>query len=231
MKLSKVVLPIVLFTFLLASCSPNTVQTTETEIPTIIQTTAAPSTSTLTATASQTPQPSVTNIPPTITVTPTPDYTQIKLYGAHLIQGNYGSLTQVSLEMGNLQGEFYGIAGNDNYKCKFRKDIPTQMDCVGAPVPENKRINFSLFISTQTEPIFKTTYIFSGVMPTPQGMVCEIEGLWTDIIKSRGYISEPGCYAVTCWINGTYYGGVQDSCKEYWPWIPQGLFPTPLPTP
>ena len=224
----KKALAMIISLIILSSCAPGAATPIQTPIPTVSQ--VIPPTSTPTATATQTPLPTATPVPPTSTLVPTPDYSQIKLVGAHSISGQYGSFTQVILEMGSLQGEFYGIGGLDNYKCEFRQDIPTQINCIGAPVPTDKLINFSLFISTQTEPVFSTSYRFTGPSPTPAGMYCEIEGLWTDIIKSRGYYAEPGCYAVTCWIDGKYYGGVEDSCIEYWPWIPPGLYPTPLAT-
>lgn len=229
MKLYKVavfIVPIVLF---ITSCSPNPTEPTDTLVPTLPQETVALSTPT--ATASQTALPSATSIPATMTMTPTPDYSQITMIGAYAIQGSYGNFTQVILDIGNLQGEFYGKAGTDPYKCEFRTDIPTQINCVGVPVTKDRQIKFSLFLPSMTEPVFSTSFILAGAIPSPQGMVCEIEPLWTDVIRARGYFAEPGCYAVSCWIDGKYFGGVQDSCKEYWPYMPPGLFPTPLPTP
>jgi hypothetical protein len=231
MKFSRMAIFFVPCLLFITSCSPNSTKASETSVPTIPQETFALSTSTPTATASQTTQPSVTSVPPTITVPPTPDYSQITMIGAYAIQGQYGNFTQVILDIGNLQGEFIGIVGTDQYKCEPRTDIPTQINCVGLPVIKDRQIKFSLFLPAITEPIFSTSFLLPGAIPTPEGMVCEIEPLWTDVIRARGYYAEPGCYAVSCWLNGTYYGGVQDSCKEYWPWIPPGLFPTPLPTP
>jgi len=213
---------------IISSCAPGPTTPTQTPIATVTQETSSTSTPTPFMPVVDTPLPTSTPVPPTSTMTPTPDFTQIQLVGNYAISGQYGSFTQIILEMGSLQGEFYGIGGLDNYKCEFRQDIPTQINCIGAPVPTNTLINFSLFTSSQTEPVFSTSYSFTGPLPTPVGMYCEIEGLWTDIIKSRGYNAEPGCYAVTCWIDGKYYGGVEDSCIEYWPWIPPGLYPTPL---
>jgi hypothetical protein len=221
---------ILIFLIILTSCSPATVAPSKAASSTNTRTIVPTATQTLT----QTPLPTdtLTPLPPTSTNTPvpTPDYSQIQLYGTYQVNNSYGTFTQVILEMGNLEGEFYGVGNDDKYKCQFRKDIPTQLDCIGNSISLNTAVNFSLYTTTQPEAVFRTYYRFSAAMPTPDGMVCEVEGLWTDIIKSRGYISEPGCYAVTCWINGVYYGGVQDSCKEYWPWIPPGLVATPLPT-
>jgi hypothetical protein len=225
-RMAVFIVPVVLF---ITSCSPNPIKPMATSVPTIPQENVALSTST--ATASQTALPSATSIPATMTMTPTPDYSQITMIGAYAIQGSYGNFTQVILDIGNLQDKFYGMAGTDPYKCEYRTDIPTQINCVSVPVLKEKRIFFSLFIPSNTEPVFSTSFILSGAIPTPAGMVCEIEPLWTDVIRARGYIAEPGCYAVSCWVDGKYFGGVQDSCKEFWPWMPPGLFPTPLPTP
>lgn len=231
MKILKAALLFVMTIFFIASCSPIPVESVETHKPTNYEEIGSPSISIPTASPSVTPIPSKTLITPTITITPTPDYSLIKLVGAFVVQNNYGYFTQVILDLGNLKGEFYGKVGTELFNCEFRKDITSQIDCIGIPVIKDRWIKFSLFIPTNVEPIFTTSFLIPGAIPTPEGMVCEIEGLWTDVIRARGYFAEPGCYAVTCWIDGKYYGGVQDSCKEYWPWIPPGLFPTPLPTP
>jgi hypothetical protein len=221
-----------LFVIILTSCSPAKAQVSQTPISANAQVVISTSSQTLTQTPLPTETP--TPIPPTATSTliiPTLDYNQIKLFGAHLINNAYGSFTQVILDMGNLQGNFYGIGNADKYKCEFLKDNPTQLNCTGNPVLSEKLITFSLFITEQSEPIFSTTYRFIVALPTPNGMYCEVEGLWTDLMQSlHNYHNEPGCYAVTCWIDGSYYGGVEDSCKKYWPWIPPGLFPTPVGT-
>lgn len=225
MKLFKMAVFIVPVVMLITSCSPNPIKPTDTLFPTLPQETVALSTPT--ATASQTALPSATSIPATMTLTPTPDYSQIKLYGTRDVRGGYGSLTLVILEMGNLQGEYFGMGDGNKYNCEFSEDFPSQLNCFGPIVPYQQKIKFSLFIPTSPDPVFNTTFSFTGPGPTPMGMYCEIEPLWTEVLNHIGNV---GCYAVTCWINGTYYGGVQDSCKQYWPWIPPGLIPTALPT-
>jgi len=227
MKISKVALSIVLILILIISCSPNTTLSTEPTIPTKSQVTNPSHTSTTTATASQTPTTKTTSLSATSTITPTPDYSQITLFGAQDIRELYGSATLLILEMGTIRGDFFGIGDGEKYSCEFSKDFPTQLNCFGPTVPYQKKVDFSLFVITNSEPIFNTTFRFSGPPPTPMGMYCEIEPLWTDVLNHIGNV---GCYAVTCWINGSYYGGVQDSCKEYWPWIPPGLISTALPT-
>jgi hypothetical protein len=225
MGLKKMSFTLVLSLIVLVSCIPVTTSPTQTVMIPVSQ---EPSpTIKPQASSTQTLLPTFTTIAATNTSTPTPDFSQIQLIGAHAIQGKYGSFTLVILDVGSLQGDFYGLGDGQRYKCEFRLDITTQIDCKGPSAPYNKQINFSLFASSHAEPVFKTNYNFSGILPTPIGMYCEIEPLWTEVLHYQGDV---GCYAVTCWVNGTYYGGVEDSCKEYWPWIPPGLFPTALPT-
>jgi hypothetical protein len=226
MKKNSMAISIIITLIFLASCAPFAA----TPIPTPVQTATleTPPTSTPTATATETPLPTDTPMPPTSTMTPTPDYAQIQLIGAYSIYDANGSFTQLILELGTLKGDFHGIGDGANYRCNFRTDFPTQLDCFGPSVPFQKSIKFALYISTLPEPIFDTTYKITTAAPTPMGMYCEIEPLWTEVLHYQGDV---GCYAVSCWINGVYYGGVQNSCKQYWPWIPPGLVPTALPTP
>jgi len=207
----------------LASCSPAIPVASETA--TKILDALIPSTSTPTLFPSQTPLPSLTSTQIASSATPTPDYSKILLYGT---DESYGSYTLVILEMGILSGEFYGMGNGEKYSCQYSKTSPTQLNCFGPGVAYQQKVDFSLYLISLPEPVFNTTFRFSGPPPTPMGMYCEIEPLWTEVLHHIGGV---GCYAVTCWVDGKYYGGVQDSCKEYWPWIPPGLFPTPLPTP
>jgi hypothetical protein len=190
--------------------------------------TSALPTYTPTSLPSQTPLPSQTSTQVANTATPTPDFSKISLYGVQDVRESYGSFTLVILEMGSSAGVFYGMGNGERYPCQYSKDYPTQLNCFGPTVAYQQKVNFSLYLTTLPDPVFNTAFRFSGPPPTPMGMYCEIEPLWTEVLHHIGGV---GCYAVTCWVNGTYYGGVQDSCKEYWPWIPPGLFPTALPTP
>lgn len=216
----RLVFPLIIISFVLGACSPQPAEipplptSTETQVPS----------ATATLEPSQTPTSTDTPIPPTITPTSTPDFTQIKLIGAYDIHQVYGSFTQIIIEMGTLTGNYYGMVDGVKYKCSFRNDFPTQMNCFGPNVFYGRNYKFALYSELLQEPIFNSSFIFTSPPPTPVGMYCEIEGLWTELV---GKIGGVGCYAVTCWINGVYYGGTQDSCKNPWPWIPPGLIPTP----
>jgi len=216
-----IIIPLVILT----SCSPSIIIPSRTLE--IIPTQVVIPTSTQTLTQTPTPTETPTLIPTsTSTMIPTPDYSQIRLIGAHRIDNSFGSFTQIILEMGNIQGVFYGFSNNENYVCRTRNGYPSQLICDGGSVPFDKRMLFTLYSSNPDYAIFSTYYLVIDPNPTPIGMYCEIEGLWTDAV---GHLDAPGCYAVTCWIDGKYYGGVVDSCVDYWPWIPPGLYPTPLP--
>lgn len=217
-------LPII-FVLILGACTSSFEETTS--IPLIQSTEELQPVLKNTSTPSQAPSPIATLIIPSRTANPTPDYSQIKWIGSHEIWLLDNSFTQVIIDVGTLQGHYFGMADGENFRCEYRTDYVTQINCFGPIMPHHQSIEFMLFMISQTEPIFTNKFKFLSPLPTPIGMTCEIEGLWTELV---GKIGEIGCYAVTCWVDGEYYGGTSDSCKVPWPWIPPGLIPTATPS-
>jgi hypothetical protein len=73
---------------------------------------------------------------------------------------------------------------------------------------------FHLLEASRTDPVLTLDIIIpSFYPPTPVGMKCEVEPLWVSPLTGTY-----GCYAVTCYIGNTYYGGTKDTCVNPWIW-------------
>jgi len=120
------------------------------------------------------------------------------------------------LYIGNLQGEFYGTAYISDYYYDFvcGRDInhPEHLICRGPALPFGKKIFYRLFSLPEETTAYENFIMFTGVIPSPTGVACEIEPLW--LVHGK----EVGCYAATCWQNGSYLGGTENTCETPWPY-------------
>ena len=201
-----------LATLISCACAPSPVAT---EPPVVASNTPVPVPSeTSTPEPSATLIPSVTPIPTeTSTATPTPDYTQIHLVRTYAV---YQQSSQVFLNMGTLLGEYYAVGHypkmeNVDFNCEFDADKTTEMVCTGTGIPFGLGIYFILYKAETDEPIYNNIVTFTGPIPSPVGVVCEIEPLWE---SNQGDL---GCWAITCYQNGVWYGGTGDTCYKPWP--------------
>jgi len=53
-------------------------------------------------------------------------------------------------------------------------------------------------------------------IPSPEGMSCEVEPQWNN--PAPGHEIGYGCFAVSCYLNGTYFYGNNATCQTPWPY-------------
>ena len=167
--------------------------------------------------ATDTPQPTATSTPtetpvPTPTASPTPDFSVVKFDKYYSI----GTTTMVIVyALNGVRGEFHAT-GKDiyMYECKYDPDNADKLLCQGAYQGLGREIIFKLYEVSRVDPILINNILIEPLYPpTPEGMTCEIEPLW--VLPLHGTY---GCYAVTCYLNGGYYGGTTDTCIQPWLW-------------
>ena len=212
MKHSLVIIPLLTVILFLSACTPTPA---ETEPPVVASDTPLPHPSeTSTPEPSATPTPTATLTPTTTsTATPTPDYSQIHLVRTFAV---YEQSSQVFLDMGMLEGDYYGIGRynkleNIYFRCTHNPEKTNELVCKGSGIPFGLGIYFSLYQVGTDELVYENMVTFSGPIPSPTGVVCEIEPLWE---SNQG---ELGCWAITCYQNGQWYGGTGDTCYKPWP--------------
>jgi hypothetical protein len=201
--------------FLLVACGPSATPATPDVASMQTQAVAtAYAMLTLTAPAATiTPLPTATGTPvPTATATATPDFSAVKYVNLYFT-GTNGMV--VIFALNGARGEFR-LTGNEYaYECQPAADNPDQLLCRGAYQAPGREVIFNLYESSQTDALLTLDLIIPSLYPpTPEGMKCEIEPLWVRFPGSYAY----GCYAVTCSINGIYYGGSADTCTNPWIW-------------
>ncbi len=158
----------------------------------------------------QTPKPTATS---TATSIPTPDYSLIKF--AYLY-ANGTTETVFVFNLNGIRGMFHGEGNKYLYTCKSLPDNADKLYCTGDYQASGRNVVFQLFDAGRKDPVQTMKIgIPSYIPPTPIGMTCEIEPLWVAPLTGSY-----GCYAVTCYIGGQYYGGTEDTCTNPWPWWP-----------
>jgi hypothetical protein len=181
-------------------------------------------TSTLTETAIQ---PSLT---PTITLTPTEAITAtptLDVQGVKLAYYDffYNKNSYFAFDLNYASGEYYGTGRVQDgtiltYNCEFRPDHPNRVVCGGAPVALGGKIYFQLFKKETDEVVFSNAFIYNyplhgEVIPSPTGVTCEIEPQWNGKIPAHQL--DVGCFAMSCWQNGKYLWGTDNTCRDAWP--------------
>ena len=53
-------------------------------------------------------------------------------------------------------------------------------------------------------------------VPSPEGLSCEVEPQWNN--PAPGHEIGIGCFAVSCYLNGSYYYGNNATCQTPWPY-------------
>jgi hypothetical protein len=202
-------------TFLLSACGPSAATSTPLDVP-AMQTQAvetAYAMLTLTAPAvTATPLPTATGTPvPPPTGTPTPDFSAVKHVNLYFT-GTTGMVIVFALN--GARGEFR-LTGNDyTYECAPSPDNPDQLLCRGAFQAPGREVLFNLYESSRTDPLLTFDYTIPSLYPpTPEGLKCEIEPLWVAPLTGPA-----GCYAVTCYLNGSSYPGTPNTCDQPWQW-------------
>ena len=169
-----------------------------------------------------TPIPTNTRIPTdTATPTPSPDYSQIYLIRTFAV---YEQSSQVFLNIGSLTGEYYAIGrygglGNIYFQCTNNLEQLNEIVCNGGSIPFGLRIYFNLYDAETNELVYNNMVSFTGPIPSPVGVVCEAEPLWE---SNQGDL---GCWAITCYLNGSWYGGTGNTCFKPWPFEWEYTYP------
>jgi hypothetical protein len=202
---------------LLVACLPTVATPTPVDVSAIVTSAVGTAFTELTMAA-----PTTTAIPtltPTLTPTDTPvptsmpDYSGIKFVSLYLINV---SQTVFVFQLNGSRGEFRGT-GNDllQFECNVSAEEPNKLSCYGPYQAPGQEILFKLFPADRTDPVLTVDMIAPDAYPpTPVGMTCDSEPLWLRFPGQYDY----GCYAVSCYINSTYYGGSADTCTNPWMW-------------
>ena len=210
--MKKLIVLLVFCLTLLTACAKSTPAPTAipTNAPTaIILPSSTPEPIPTATVASATPAPTVTP-----SVTPTP--LKITYVGSTaLLQGS----SSFTLQFNQAVGSYYAtgsITGQYvNYICEFDSIRTTNLNCTGGPMPGNTKVYVQLFDSITKTNVYSNMITFPVVVPTPAGVSCESEP------KS----GVPGCFSITCVLNGKFWYGNDLLCLGEWP------FPWPFPHP
>jgi len=190
-------------------------------------------TKTPTITSTLTPIPSKTVTP---TATFLPDYTRIEFLYFDAV---YNVSSRFALNMNELSGDYYASGRVNNgalfaYKCDFRTDKTTQLVCESGPLPFDTKVNLQLYLENTDELVFsqQINYNFVSygeVIASPTGVMCEGEPQWNGAIPAHQL--DKGCFAMSCWQNGNYLWGTDNTCRDPWPFLWKYEHPLNLPTP
>ncbi len=172
---------------------------------------------------SQTPTslPIVTETP---TVSPTPFSTSITFVTMDAV---FQASSSFVVEISPAVGEYYASGriqdgGLIAFSCEFRKEKPTHLICSSGPLPFNKQINLQLYQKETNELVFSKlinyNFVLHGeVIPSPTGVICEGEPQWNGFTSAHQL--EKGCFAMSCWQNGEYLWGTDNTCQVPWPFL------------
>lgn len=203
----------------------------------------AAQTSTALASVTPSPKPTETLNSPTQTPTITPTHTQAFTATPTLettfafYDFLYNKSSHFAFDLNYTSGEYYGTGRLQDgtllkYSCWFREDIATRLVCNGGAVPFDSKMNFQLYRKDTEEMIFNETFIYNyplhgELLATPTGVNCEVEPQWNG--QTAPHQLGKGCFAMSCWQNGAYLWGTDNTCREPWPFL--WHFTHPLYTP
>jgi hypothetical protein len=229
-----IVVVFALFFFLLINRGPNRVAVENNQQGLISHTVSVTNTQIV---VTNTPTVSLTSTSTLVpTSTATPDYNQIEFL---FFDALYGVSSKFELEMNGLIGDYYASGRINNgsiiaYKCDFRTDKPTQLVCESGPLPFNTKINLQLYQESSDKLAFsqQINYNFAShgeTIPSPTGVICEGEPQWNGFTSAHQL--EKGCFAMSCWQNGDYLWGTDNTCRDPWPFLWLYSHPLNVPTP
>lgn len=94
------------------------------------------------------------------------------------------------------------------------------------PLKQNAYIN--LYDSSTNELVYSNMISFTGIVPTPTGMSCEVEPQWNGFIPAHQ--GDKNCFALTCYQNGSFFYGDNNTCDQPWPFEWDFIHPLSTPT-
>lgn len=130
----------------------------------------------------------------------------------------FANYTQVVLEFNLQAGSYYGEGVKANgeslpFRCSFKIPPSTELVCRGAPLLSGESMNFMLYDAVTGMLVYRNRFSNIGAVPTPAGMVCEVEPQW----NNQGHELGQGCFAISCYLNGVSFYGNNNTCEEPWP--------------
>ena len=212
--------------FILAACNSGssapiaTVQASATEAAP----TAVPATDTPVPTETATEAPTFTATP---TLVPTEELKVRYLSNSHV----YKVSSTVVLSMSVTEGNFYGTGVSSlsevKYSCKFDSINLNYLVCSGENAPLDTVVDFKLYRKETNEQVYEGIISFPREKALPAGMTCEIEPQWNTTGEPQHELGE-GCFAASCWKDGQFFWGSNNTCVKPWPF--EWDFPHPLAT-
>lgn len=214
----------------LAACAPAVPTATEaanTPDETISEPTAISEPS-----ATSTQVPTATEMPvPSATATATLEPVKFTYVGS---SGQWHTSTKFMLDASNASGTYYAIGNGQKgeytkYICTFGDDVdrPNRLTCKGGAMTFNRTVYIDLYDSNTNQVVYSNSISFAGIVPTPTGMTCEAEPQWNGFIPDHQ--REVGCFAISCYQNGSFFYGNNYVCEDTWPF--EWALPNPLFTP
>lgn len=209
--------------FMIAACTPQAATATEIVPPTA---TAVLATNTPLPTETDTPVPTATTAP-TMTATAVPtEELRVRYIGNNHV---YQKSSTVTLSMSVTEGNFYGVATSSvsevKFACKFESIELNYLVCSGGNVPLDTTIDFKLYRAETDESVFEQTFVFPREKTIPSGVSCEVEPQWNSTGEPQHELGT-GCFAASCWKDGQFFWGSNDTCVKPWPF--EWDFPHPL---
>ena len=163
--------------------------------------------------------PSFTPAIPTATWTMTPTVIPAVVQ-VNRFYVQFNQYTQIDLVMNTQAGLYYGTGLSSagvtiNFNCSFKLAPSTDLVCKGDSIPVGASVDFSLLSSATGETLYKNVFTYRGAVPTPTGMSCEVEPQWNGRIPDHQL--DVGCFALTCYQNGSFFYGNNNTCEIPWP--------------
>jgi hypothetical protein len=230
--MKKQIVLLVFCIFILAACAPKVTATEISSNPS-----AAPEQPTTTATQmpSLTPEPAATEqVTATVEATATPGVTQEPVKFTFVsASAQWQTSSMFVLDASSATGSYYATASADGsdaskYVCAFSQTNQYRLTCTGGAMPFKQHAYINLYDSSTNELVYSNTITFAGIVPTPTGMSCEVEPQWNGFIPAHQ--GDKNCFALTCYQNGSFFYGDNNTCDQPWPFEWDFIHPLSTPT-
>jgi hypothetical protein len=137
------------------------------------------------------------------------------------------------LDASSATGSYYATASTDSsdtskYVCAFSQTNQYRLTCTGGAMPFKQHVYINLYDSSTNEPVYSNMITFTGIVPTPTGMSCEVEPQWNGFIPAHQ--GDKNCFALTCYQNGNFFYGDNNTCDQPWPFEWDFVHPLSTPT-
>jgi hypothetical protein len=225
--MKRIILLIVTCIFILAACTPKAAAT---EVSTSPAAATEQPTATFTPMPSSTPEPLPSTTPiPSATAAASKKPIKFTLISA---SAQWQTSSMIVLETNQTVGKYYATANSEGahaskYVCAFSQDNKNKLTCTGGYMPLQQKVYVNLYDVSTDQLVYSNKITFAGIVPTPTGMTCEVEPQWNGFIPAHQ--KDKNCFALTCYQNGSFFYGDNNTCEQPWPY--EWNFVHPLSTP